>query len=249
VRKAIGLPSGPIRSADVADLTNLDLVFQSVGNSPPDYASPPSADSWITSLVGIECIPSLTAVSVDPFMLDLSPLASLPNLTTLWFGPVTESAFPSLPQVTTLTAQWSIGQTALALMAFPSLTSLDVANADFSTPEALAALSTLTNLTALTLASSSLTTTAPLSTLAHLHDLNLSHNEVQDLAGLSALTTLVNVVLDDNKVTDIEPLVANPSFAAGRVLSVASNPLVCQSQSANIAALRARGVTVSSDCP
>jgi hypothetical protein len=44
-------------------------------------------------------------------------------------------------------------------------------------------------------------------------------------------------------------LANNPDFGVGSAVDVSGNPLDCTEQQANIATLRARAVTVVSNCP
>ena len=260
VRLGIGLPSRPLHAADVAGLTDLDfeLVFPTGGLvlCPPDggpevgqcteYPSTPRADGYITSLLGVECLPSVRSVEVDPFFLDLTPLAALPNLAALYFGPAQESSFPRLPQVTALNASVD-GNTTAILMALPSLRSLQLNGGDFSTNAARWALWGLTGLTSLSVPRSELVDTVPLSQLINLTDADLSGNHIQDISQLSTLPELRTLDLSDNEIGDLAPLVANPIFGFGSALDVTGNALDCTKQ--DIATLRARGVTVLTDCP
>jgi hypothetical protein len=262
VRLGIGLPSGPIHAADVAGLTDLDfeLVFPSGGLvlCPPDggldddgqctdYPSTPRADGYITSLLGVECLPGVRSVEVDPFFLDLTPLAALPNLAALYFGPAQESSFPLLPHVTALYA-YIDGNTAAILLALPSLRSLELrGGGDFSTNSARWALWALMGLTRLSVPRSGLVDAAPLAQLTHLTDADLSGNQIQDISQLSLLPELRSLDLSNNGIGDLTPLVANPSLGFGSAVDVTGNPLDCTKQ--DIATLRARGVTVITDCP
>jgi Leucine-rich repeat (LRR) protein len=344
VRQAIGLPSGPIHPADVAGLTGLDLFFAAVPDnvSSLDYSAPPVADGWITSLVGVECLTSLEKLAMDPIDIDLGPLAQLPHLTELDFGPMIETTLPRLPQITTLVgpgprfgASAGADNMAAVLRAFPSLESLDI-EGNFGAPDAGPALSALTNLTHLevdqcsglnatdlepltnltdlSLSTCGLTDSlflgyltqltsldlsgnilqditsisdcaqltvldlsgnvvrdvsplvwnvqltslnldgdvvrdiSPLSGLTKLATLHLSGNVIQDLSPLSKLTDLTDIDLSKNLIVDLSPLVANPGIGAGDLLDVSSNQLDCTKQRQNIATLRQRGVTLSTDC-
>ena len=264
VRQGIGLPSGPIHAADVAGLTDLDFesVFPNAGfvlcypdggeestlfGPCIDYSGPPQADGLITSLLGIECLPNVRSVEVDPFFLDLTPLAALPNLAALWFGPAQESSFPRLPQVTALYASIN-GNTTAILLALPSLRSLELTGGgDFSTNSARWALWALWGLTRLSVPRSGLVDTAPLAQLIHLTDADLSGNQIQDISQLSLLPALRSLDLSNNAISDLAPLVANPSLGFGSAVDVTGNALDCTKQ--DIATLRARGVTVLTDCP
>ena len=273
VRQAIGLPTGPIHSADVAELTDLNLVTPNVPSIPgissplgcanaslaAYYDSPPSADSWITSLEGVECLPSVQRVWLDPICVDLGPLARLPNLTGLWFGPTEEPNIPRLPGVTTLGyVVATSASTAALLRSLPSLTAIggglpgafgfgsDRGNLDFSTADERAALAELTNLTQLELTNQ--TDLSFVAGLTRLRTLAVGSG-VQDISPLSGLVGLVHLVLDNNPISDLAPLVANPGLGTGDDVSILNAKLNCAQQQNNIAALRSRGVKVITDCP
>jgi hypothetical protein len=335
---------GPIHPADVAGITELDLVLAIVPANvfSLDYSAPPVADGWITSLVGVECLTSLEKLGMDPIDIDLGPLAQLPHLTELDFGPMIETTLPRLPQITTLVgpaplfaASTGADNTAAVLRAFPSLEWLDITG-NFGAPDAGIALSALTNLTHLevdqcsglnatdlepltnltdlSLPTCGLTDSSflgyltqltsldlsgnilqditsisacaqltildlsgnvvrdvsplasnvqltslnldgdvvreisPLSGLTKLATLHLSGNVIQDLSPLSKLTDLTDIDLSKNLIVDLSPLVANPGIGAGDLLDVSGNQLDCTQQQQNIATLRQRGVTLSTDC-
>jgi hypothetical protein len=209
VRGKLGRPSGPLHPADVVGLTDLILVLPNVAACPGpkpfdciDYVSPPKADGWVTSLGGVECIPNLRSLALDPIRVDLALLAQLPRLAEIWFGPVLESTLPSLPQVTTLTMFALSGNEDLVLHAFPSVRSL-----------------------------------------------HLSGAGVRDISALVGLVALTLIDLSGNQITDVSPLVANPGIGSGATVDITDNPFSCAAQMQNIAALRQRGVVVTTDCP
>ncbi len=253
VRQAIGAPSGPIHAADVTGIIDLNLLF---ANSPAydaspaniDYVSPPRLDNVVTSLGGVECIPSLRTIELNPYQVDLAPVGRLPNLTALAFGPTSESAFPSLPHVTSLVAQ-VFSNTAELLSACPSLKALWLYKPDFSTAEARAALSALTGLTLLSAPAANLTDATPLGPLSRLTDVDLSWNQIRDISSLSALPNLRSLDLSHNQITDLAPLVEDVGIGYGTSLAINGNPIDCVAQQQNIATLRARSVSLLTDCP
>ncbi len=232
VRQAIGVPTGPIHPADVVGLTDLNLVLSNVppnldlssplscGNSSLSVyydLSPSSTDSLITSLAGVECLPSVQRVWLDPICVDLGPLAQLPNLTGLWFGPTLETKIPRLPGVTILgyVAATSASTSAL-LRSLPSLKAIGGGlpgiydfgagwwgSLDFSYADERAALAELTNLTQLELFSGS--DISFVSGLAQLTKLVLGYG-IQDISALADLTGLTSLDLSDNKIQDISAL-------------------------------------------
>jgi Leucine-rich repeat (LRR) protein len=117
---------------------------------------------------------------------------------------------------------------------------------DFSTADEQAALAELTNLTQLELSNQS--DISFVSGLTRLTTLAVGYG-VQDISALSGLVGLVHLVLDNNPISDLAPLVANPGLGTGDDVSILSANLNCAQQQKNIAALRSRGVTLTTDCP
>jgi Leucine Rich Repeat (LRR) protein/regulator of chromosome condensation (RCC1) repeat-containing protein len=244
VRAAIGLPSGPIHPADVAGLTDLAMVPppNTPAIPPPGYVGP------VTSLAGIECLWNLRTVAFEAYFVDLTPLSSLPNLTVLGLTEPWETNVPSLPHVTFFQGDLH-SNTVDVLGAFSSLRVLELLSADLSTPEARAALSAWTGLTTLSAPGAGLTDTAPLGPLSLLTDVDVDSNQIQDISSLSALANLRSLDLSNNQITDLSPLVANVSLGYGTGIAIEGNPIDCTAQAQNIATLRARGVTLTTDCP
>jgi Leucine Rich Repeat (LRR) protein/regulator of chromosome condensation (RCC1) repeat-containing protein len=245
VREAIGVPSGPIHPADVAGLTDLEMLQPpgTPSNPPPGYVGP------VTSLDGIQCLWNLRTIYFEAYFVDLTPLSDLPNLTVLSLLEACETTVPRLPQVTEFLADLH-SNTADWLAALPSLRVLRVLNSGaLSTAQARAALSAMTGLATLSVPGAGLTDTAPLAALSLLTDVDLSGNQIQDISSLSALANLRSLDLSNNLVTDLSPLVANVSLGHGTGIAIGGNPIDCLAQAQNIATLRARGVTLTTDCP
>jgi hypothetical protein len=244
VRATIGIPSGPIHPADVAGFTDLVLLPppNTPATPPPGYVGP------ITSLDGVECLWNLRTIAFEAYFVDLTPLSGLPNLTVLGLTEARETNIPRLPQVTEF---WGnlYSNTANMLSALPSLRTLICNVADVSTPQARAALSALTGLTTLSLSGAGLDDTAPLGPLSLLTDVDIDSNQIQDISSLSALANLRSLDLSGNQITDLSPLVANASLGYGTGIAIGGNPIDCAAQAQNIATLRARGVTLTTDCP
>ncbi|MGA7121911.1 MAG: leucine-rich repeat domain-containing protein [Polyangiaceae bacterium] len=244
VRGAIGVPSGPIHPADVAGLTDL-LMPEPAGtpvDPPPGYVGP------VASLAGIECLWNLRTIYFEAYFVDLTPLSGLPNLAVLSLLEACETTVPHLPHVMEFWADLH-SNTADVLAALPSLRVLRVWRGDLSTDEARAALSAMTGLATLSVSGAGLTDTAPLAPLSLLTDVDLSLNQIQDISSLSALANLRSLDLRFNQVTDLSPLVANVSLGYGTGIAIEGNPIDCAAQAQNLATLRARGVTLTTDCP
>jgi Leucine-rich repeat (LRR) protein len=210
---------GPIHPADVAGITELDLLEENEAPdnafSPDYYSAPPVADGLITSLVGIECLTNLEKLEMDPIYVDLEPLAQLPHLTELDFGPMQETNIPRLPQITTLGGpvpgffvSTGDGNTGTLLRAFPSLEWLDI-EGQFGPPDAgpaLAALKNLTHLKVSTPFSGSAPSGTDLEPLTNLTDLSLSNGGYTDASFVSYLTDLTSLDLSFNIIQDITPI-------------------------------------------
>ena len=244
VREAIRVPSGPIHPADVAGLTDLSMVPPSgtPSNPPPGYVGP------VTSLTGIECLWNLRTMYFEAYSVDLTPLSALSNLTVLSLTDPLETNIPNLPHVKEFSGDLS-SNTVDILSALPSLRVLQLTRADVSTDQARAALSALTGLATLSVPGAGLTDTAPLGALSLLTDVDLNGNQIRDISSLSALANLRSLDLSTNQVTDLSPLVANVSLGYGTGIAIGGNPIDCTAQAQNIATLRARGVTLTTDCP
>jgi hypothetical protein len=55
-------------------------------------------------------------------------------------------------------------------------------------------------------------------------------------------------MLSGNAVTDLSPLADNIGIDLGDLVDLRRNPIDCQAQADNLAALRVRGVDVKVDC-
>ncbi len=85
-----------------------------------------------------------------------------------------------------------------------------------------------------------------MSGLTGLSRLGLIDNSISDISPLSGLTRLTLLSLDGNPdLTDIQPLLDNTGLGAGDTVSLKSTSVSCT----DVAALQAKGVTVTSDCP
>jgi internalin A len=125
------------------------------------------------------------------------------------------------------------------------LTELTISPPSFSDLSLLGPLNELT----FGISDSQLSNLAPLSNFPLLTELQLNSNEIVDIAPVGGLTHLTSVGLVGNHITTLSPLVASASIGSGDTIQIGSNPLNCTAQASNVATLRARGVTVSVDCP
>ena len=100
----------------------------------------------------------------------------------------------------------------------------------------------LTTLDALSLGITSL---MGIQNLTSLGFLVLDNNSITDISALSGLTSLVGLGLNGNpNLTDIQPLLDNTGLGAGDTVFLSNTNVSCT----DVAALEAKGVTVTSVC-
>ena len=107
----------------------------------------------------------------------------------------------------------------------------------------------LTSLTYLTLGSNSISDISVLSGLTSLTDLGLGNNSITDISALRGLTSLWHLYLESNpNLSNIQPLLDNMGLSTYRWTDrvyLTNTNVSCT----DVAALEAKGVWVSSDCP
>jgi internalin A len=109
----------------------------------------------------------------------------------------------------------------------------------------ISVLSGLTSLTVLGLQSNSITDISVLSGLTSLIFLNVGFNSISDISALTGLTSLMTLYLYGNAaLSNIQPLLDNTGLGAGDIVFLTSTNVSCT----DVAALRAKGVTVVSPC-
>ena len=119
----------------------------------------------------------------------------------------------------------------------------------------ITALSGLTHLRDLTIYNNSITDISARSGLTSLTSLHLSNNSITDISALRGLTSLEYLQLDNNPdLSNIQPLLDNTGLGRPvrttfgffpRFVGLRSTNVSC----ADVAALKAKGVDVGSDCP
>ncbi len=104
----------------------------------------------------------------------------------------------------------------------------------------------LTSLTFLPLDDNQITDISALGRLTSLTRLGLSTNQITDINALSRLTSLRILALFGNPdLTDIQPLLDNTGLGAGDQVYLGGTNVSCT----DLDALKAKGVTLDSDCP
>ena len=232
--------ASPLRA--LVELNTLDLGHNAVSRM--------DSLSGLTKLTTL----SLASNSID----DLGAPSGLPALSTL---DLSENRIVDVHSLATLHALTWLGLAKnritdpSPLSALSSLNSLDLSGNQL---QVLSASFHVPSVSMLNLSSNGLKQMASLSGSSFLM-LNLAHNGLSDLSALAGVTfnnvpcyrcgtTPGSLDLSDNQLTDLSPLLAAVTPASFSI-DVRQNPISCAAQATNIAALRARGVTLSVDCP
>ena len=106
--------------------------------------------------------------------------------------------------------------------------------------------SLLRGLTILSASTAGIVSLVGIQNLTGLTFLQLDNNSITDISALSGLTSLTGLFLDDNTdLSNIQPLLDNTGLEAGDNVGLTNTGVSCT----DVAALQAKGVTVSSDCP
>jgi hypothetical protein len=176
----------------------------------------------IESLRGLQCFRGLEELFVMTNPIDdLSPLEPLTALHTANFS-----------------GNWFTDPGPLAVLT--NLTTLDVSNtrlADFTF------LARLEQLEFLALSRTDIEDLSPLSSLTNLHHLGVGNTRIRDLAHLRALTRLTYLDVGGNEVEDLSPLIALSEL---ETLQISFNPIDCEAQAENLAAIQANGAEIYS---
>ncbi|HEX2674364.1 MAG TPA: hypothetical protein VHM25_25985 [Polyangiaceae bacterium] len=230
LRRQVGKETQPIYATDFASVTELN--FLSLNESGPCQPiancivpDPPVRDGWVSSLLGLECLPELQEIELDAwYVRDFSPLAAITQLTTLNIYFSKAAHFSPLPQLRELRV-WNSDSDLSGLSGMHNLNSFTGHFEDLSGKKAL----------------------APLSSLNALRNLVLTRSQIEDVSGLEALSKLVTVDLSDNHISDLSPLLQNTALGADTTIDVSNNPISCDHPS--VTALIARKVNVQPCMP
>jgi hypothetical protein len=228
VRDAIAIPTGPIYSSDLGELTDLDASAKNV-----------------TDLTGMEYATNLTTLNLAYNQIsDISPLTNLTSLTTLNLVNNQISDILPLASLTTLTWLWLHDNQISDISPLANLTTLTGLGLNRNQIGDISPLAGLTTLTWLWLAHNQIGDISPLASLTGLTILWLHDNQISDISPLADLTSLTELGLHSNQISDILPLVQNVGLGTGDTVSLELNPLSSDSISIYIPQLEARGVTV-----
>ena len=161
VRMELEKPEGPILRGDLKRLDHIDW-----------------GGAKIEDLTGLEYAVNLETLRLTIEISDISPLASLTNLTEL---ELVDNQITDISPLASLT----------------NLTELYLQDNQISDVSPLAS---LTNLTILALADNQISDISPLASLTNLTHLALADNQISDVSPLASLTNLTELYLQNNPV-------------------------------------------------
>jgi Leucine-rich repeat (LRR) protein len=204
----------------------------------PDYAIATFEDAGLEGrirsalLVGAQELLTCGLISgltvLDARSVEITSLVGIQNLTSL-----SDLSLMYIPNLT------DIGP----LSGLPSLTFLRLTGNSISD---IGPLSGLTGLWYLNLTGNSISDISALSRLRGVELLYLDANSITDISALSGLTSLWELGLSSNPdLSNIQPLLDNTGLGVGNYVGLQSTKVSCT----DVTALRAKGVSVGSDCP
>ncbi len=210
-----GLAALQVDSADVSDLTGLELAtglrrlrldLDRLGNR----GTYEDGVADLTPLAALQALETLW-LSISPRLTDLSPLDGLRNLKSLRL--LGSSRLPR-SGVRNLKALESLPLTELVIRyasvsdtsPLSGLSQLEFLDLAYNRVTDLSGLSGLSQLLDLKLSSNDIADIAPLAGLSKLRSIDLSHNRVADVSPLSGLSQLVTLRLNSNRIGKVSGL-------------------------------------------
>jgi internalin A len=213
VRDAIAIPTDPIYSSDLGELTYLDASAKNISDlTGLEYATSLTtlnlANNQISDISPLASLISLAELGLAYNQIsDISPLANLTSLTTvdLWFNQISDiSPLANLTSLTTLNLVNNQISDISPVAGLTSLTGLWLLDNQISDISPLAG---LTSLTGLGLNRNQISDISPLAGLTNLTiGLWLAHNQISDISAVVNLTSLSGLWLADNRISDLSPL-------------------------------------------
>ncbi len=197
---------------------------------------------------------------------DISALSGLTRLVHLDLGWNSISDIGALSGLTSLQYLFLRSNSISDISAVSGLTSLNALILSDNSISDISALSGLTSLNDLILSNNSISDIGALSGFTDLTNLHLSFNSIVDISALSGFTSVYALALDNNSIsdisalsgmslkwlmlnnnpnlTDVQALLDNTEIGTGDTVYLESTNVSCT----DVAALRAKGVTVYADC-
>ncbi|MDB9525262.1 CHAT domain-containing protein [Oscillatoria sp. CS-180] len=156
---------------------------------------------------------------------DINPLTDLVNLTELHLPNNTITDISPIAQLSRLDTLYLDNNEIQDISAVSDLRSLTVLYANNNRIQSLDSVTNLTHLTQLFVAHNQISNLTPLTDLERLAYLNVGHNRVADVDGLSTLPELVELDISDNQITQVNALANLQNL---NQLDLRNNPLMTQ---------------------
>ena len=202
----------------------------------------------ISGLRDVSALASLTNLDTlylnDTDVSDVSALVSLTDLERLQLWRTGVSDVSALAHLTNLAGLWLNDTTVSDVSALASLTNLRGLNLSDTDVSDVSALASLTNLNSLGLSDTDVSDVSALTSLTNLDSLYLNSTAVSDVSALTSLTNLEFLNFYDTAVSDVSPLLGL-SLSSG--IDLRSCPLSYASIHTHIPALQAKGINVRFD--
>ena len=191
IERVLGKAAGdPITVTEMATLTSIAIQEQEKG---------------VSDLTGLDHAINLTELYLydSHSISDISPVASLTNLTSLGLGGNPISDISPVAGLTNLTSL-GLGHNQISDISpvadLTNLTSLGLGHNQISDISPVAG---LTNLTSLYLRGNPISDISPVAGLTNLIELYLGENSISDITAVAGLTNLTSLYLGENSISDI----------------------------------------------
>ena len=208
-----------------------------------------AANAGIVSIGGLENLVNLETLQIRANdITDIGPLRTLTQLTSLNLADNSISNVSPLSGLTNLTFL-AINQNSSITDVSPLGGLINLTGTLWMGENAITDLNSLgqlAGLTAINAWDNQITDISGLTALTGLTAVRLHINQITDVSALRGLTGLTQVSLHTNPgLSDIQPLLENGGLANGASVNLHGTGVSC----ADLAALRAHGASVISDCP
>ena len=217
------------------------------------------AGNQIAAILPPFALPSLSSLDLSRNLLeDATGLSDLPDLSSLDLSDnqIADIGFLSGLGSYSLSLSHNRIRDLGPLSGLGEVTNLYLSDNQISDLEPLSGWTGAAKLVELDLANNGIAQLPSLGSLAALSTLDLSGNQIVDVSPLADLPALFTLRLGANQITDLAPLLGFSGLnqrshmgVQNPTVDLSDNPIDCEEQAANIAALRNKPVTLTIDCP
>ena len=204
----------------------------------------------LTELPDLDALDNLTELGLESTRIsDMSPLIGLSHLEILDLRSaiVDASTIERLSGLRSLDLSYTARSELPDLSGLSNLETLDVSAIPLADLSVIGSVPHLITLRAVDVEVSDISVIEGMTDLAELY---LGANVITDIRPLTALVNLTTLDVSYNEIYSLEALVSNPGLGEGDDVLVYGNNLDCNNPDVmiDIAALKARGVTLTTDC-